>query len=150
MDILKYKDYEGTAELDVSRGICRGKILFIDDLVTYESKIPAKLQKEFEAAVDDYLVACAAVGKEPQRPLRGLFNVRIAPALHRAATLRAVADRVSLNEIVGRALDAFVNGAPAATSVGSARIERPVVTKKVLGSVALATTWIGSGENVSH
>jgi hypothetical protein len=35
MDILKYKDYEGTAELDMSRGVCRGKILFINDLVTY-------------------------------------------------------------------------------------------------------------------
>ena len=34
MDILKYKDYEGTAELDMSRGVCRGKILFINDLVT--------------------------------------------------------------------------------------------------------------------
>ena len=55
MDILKYKDYEGTAELDMSRGVCRGKILFINDLVTYEAASPADLQREFEAAVDDYL-----------------------------------------------------------------------------------------------
>ena len=150
MDILKYKDYEGTAELDIARGICRGKILFIDDLVTYESKFPGKLQKEFKAAVDDYLETCAAVGKEPQRPLRGLFNVRVAPGLHRAATLRAVSDGVSLNEIVARALDAFVNVKTGANSVGSGAIERPVVTKKAIGSVGLRTTWIGSHENVSH
>ena len=150
MDILKYKDYEGTAELDIARGICRGKILFIDDLVTYESKFPGKLQKEFKAAVDDYLETCAAVGKEPQRPLRGLFNVRVAPGLHRAATLRAVSDGVSLNEIVARALDAFVNVKTAANGIGSGRIERPVVTRKVVGSAALATTWIRSVENVSH
>ena len=108
MDILKYKDYEGTAELDMARGACRGKILFIDDLVTYESSSPAALQKEFEAAVDDYLETCAHLGKEPLRPFRGLFNVRVAPALHRTASLRAVADGVALNEVVVRALDAFL------------------------------------------
>ena len=92
MDILKYRDYEGTAELDMARGVCRGKILFIDDLVTYEAVAPAMLQQEFEAAVDDYLETCAAVGKEPLAPFRGLFKVRVAPVLHRAATLRAVSD----------------------------------------------------------
>lgn len=109
VDILKYKDYEGTAELDMSRGVCRGKILFIADLVTYESDSPAELQKEFEAAVDDYLATCADLGKEAQKPFRGLFNVRVSPELHRCASLRATADGVSLNDVVVRALDAFLN-----------------------------------------
>lgn len=109
MDILKYKDYEGTAELDMTRGVCRGKILFISDLVTYEAAMPAKLQKEFEAAVDDYIETCATLGREPQKPLKGQFNVRIPPALHKAATLRALVDDVSLNDVVVRALDGYVN-----------------------------------------
>lgn len=109
MDILKYKDYEGTAELDMARRICRGKILFIGDLVTYEAASPAELQTEFEAAVDDYIDTCATLGREAQKPLRGQFNVRIPPVLHKAATLRALADHVSLNDVVVRALDAFVN-----------------------------------------
>lgn len=109
MDILKYKDYEGTAELDMARLICRGKILFIDDLVTYEAASPAELQTEFEAAVDDYIDTCATLGREPQKPLRGQFNVRIPPNLHKAAALRALADNVSLNDVAVRALDAFVN-----------------------------------------
>ena len=109
MDILKYKDYEGSAELDMTRGVCRGKILFIDDLVTYEAASPSDLRQEFEAAVDDYVQTCAALGKEPFRPFRGLFNVRVAPALHRATALRSAADGVSLNDVVVRALDSFVN-----------------------------------------
>ena len=109
MNILKYKDFEGTAEVDVGRGVCRGKLLFIDDLVTYEADSPKRLQAEFEAAVDDYLQTCEQVGKDPQRPFRGLFNVRVPPALHRAATLRAVSDNVALNDVVVRALDAFLN-----------------------------------------
>ena len=109
MDILKYKEYEGTAELDMARGVCRGKLLFIDDLVTYESTTPQRLQREFEAAVDDYLQTCAEIEKEPQRPFRGLFNVRVPSSLHRAAAVRAACDGVALNDVVVRALDAFLN-----------------------------------------
>jgi predicted HicB family RNase H-like nuclease len=116
MDILKYKDYEGTAELDMSRGVCRGKILFINDLVTYEAATPAQLQSEFEAAVDDYLETCASLGRDPQKPLKGLFNVRVPPALHKAAALRAAQENVSLNDVVVRAVDAFLHGSPAAKS----------------------------------
>ena len=109
MNILKYKDYEGTAELDMARGVCRGKILFINDLVTYESALPADLQKEFELAVDDYIETCSALGRESQKSLRGQFNVRIPPSLHKAATLRGLADGVSLNDVVVSALNAYLN-----------------------------------------
>lgn len=108
MDVLKYKDYEGTAELDMERKVCRGKILFIDDLVTYEADTPAKLQYEFEAAVDDYIETCSSLGREPQKPLRGQFNVRIPPAMHKDAVLRALTDKVKLNDVVVRALNAFL------------------------------------------
>lgn len=109
MDTLKYKGYEGTAEIDVSHRVCHGRILFIDDLVTYRASDPSGLQSEFEAAVDDYIATCNEVGKEPQRPFRGLFNVRVSPALHRAAAMRAVRDDIALNDVVVRALDAFLN-----------------------------------------
>lgn len=108
MEILKYKEFEGSAELDMSRNVCRGKILFIDDVVTYESKAIDGLQKEFEAAVDDYIDTCKQIDKEPQKSCRGQFNVRVSPALHRAATRRAVSDDTSLNDVVFRALSAYL------------------------------------------
>lgn len=109
MDILIYKDYEGTAEVDMTREVCRGKILFINDLVTYEAASPAKLQKEFEAAVDDYLETCEALGRKPQKPLKGQFSVRISPSVHKEAALRALKESISLNEVVVYALDAYLN-----------------------------------------
>ena len=112
MDLLQYKGYEGTAELDMTRRVCRGRVLFIDDLVTYEADTPNLLQKEFEAAIDDYLETCTQVGKEPQRPFKGLFNVRVPPALHRAAAVRATCDAVALNEVVVQALTAYLNIRP--------------------------------------
>lgn len=108
MDILKYKGYEGTAELDMSQGICRGKILFIKDLVTYKSDTPANLEEVFQEAVDDYLETCAQLSRKPAMPFRGQFNVRVPPDLHRSAALRAVENGVSLNDIVVKALDSFL------------------------------------------
>lgn len=109
VDILQYREYEGTAEVDMDRCVCRGKILFIDDVVTYEAKSPADLQTEFKAAVNDYIDTCRSLGREPQKPFKGLFNVRVSPTLHRAIALRALTDGVSQNDVVVRALDAFVN-----------------------------------------
>ena len=108
MDILRYKEFEGSAELDMLRGVCRGRLLFIDDVVTFEAKTPTRLQAEFEAAVDDYVATCAQIGKEPQRPCRGLFNVRVPPELHRAAARRATADETTLNTVVCLALEKYL------------------------------------------
>jgi predicted HicB family RNase H-like nuclease len=143
MDILKHKDYEGTAELDMTRQICRGKILFIDDLVTYEAASPAELQTEFVAAVDDYIDTCATLGREPQKPLRGQFNVRIPPALHRAAALRALADNASLNDVAVRALDAFVNIQSVVNHNVRVTLDIPEESMKTLISSASAQTHWG-------
>ena len=70
MENLKFAGYEGSAELDATRGVFRGKILGIDDLVTYEAASRMTLQKEFEAALDDYLETCASLGKVPLRSFR--------------------------------------------------------------------------------
>lgn len=108
MNILKYKDFEGSAELDMERQVCRGKLLFIDDLVTYEAATPVDLQSEFEAAVDDYLQTCKSLDRDPKRPLKGLFNVRTPPELHKQLHLRSLQDHCSLNETVIRACQAWV------------------------------------------
>ena len=108
MDILKYKGYEGTAELDMSAGLCRGKILFINDLVTYKSDAPSGLQAAFEEAVDDYLETCRDLNREPAKTFRGQFNVRVPPDLHRDLSLRAVEKSITLNELIVEALNSYM------------------------------------------
>jgi predicted HicB family RNase H-like nuclease len=110
MDILKYNGFEGSAELDMASLTCRGKLLFVDDLVTYQASSPEGLQREFEAAVDDYLETCRELGREPQRPFKGLFNVRVSPERHKAAVLRAASDGMTLNEVINSALELYLTG----------------------------------------
>lgn len=132
MDILHHKGYEGTAEIDMDRLVCRGKILFINDLIIYEASAPAELQHAFEAAVDDYLDTCAELGREPQKPLKGLFNVRVSPEIHRLCALRAKTDGTTLNEVAARALTAYVNtntnNTVNVTIVASGKMETGIAT----------------------
>jgi len=109
MDTLKYKNYEGTAECDMARGVLRGKILFINDVVTYESEDVQGLKREFQAAVDDYLETCKQLGRVPQRPCSGSFNVRIGEDLHRWAYELATVSGTSLNDWVTNAIRQMVD-----------------------------------------
>lgn len=141
MDILKYREYEGTAELDMERLVCRGKILFIDDLVTYEASTPAELQHAFEAAVDDYLDTCAVLGRAPNKTLKGVFNVRVSPVLHKAAVLRASADNISLNEVMTCALDAYVNTSSVVNHHVNVTLSVPENTRTAFSSASAPAQW---------
>ena len=104
MVTVKYKGYEGSIEIDLERNVCRGKILFINDLVTYEASSIKDIQKEFEAAVDDYLETCEQLGRNPNKSYKGSFNVRVSPDIHRQAAMTAYREGISLNDYVGKAI----------------------------------------------
>lgn len=107
-NLLKYKGYFGTVEYSIEDQCLWGKIQFINDSVTYESDSAEMMQKEFEAAVDDYIEFCAEVGKEPEKTMTGSFNVRIGPDLHKQALVRAKSDKVSLNDVMKKAIEQYV------------------------------------------
>lgn len=109
MNMLEYKGYHGSVQVDLECEVLRGTILFIADLVTFVANNPAQLKAEFEAAVDDYLETCRELNRNPQKPASGTFNVRITPELHRSSQIRATLDEVSLNEVVTRALTCYVH-----------------------------------------
>lgn len=110
-DLLEYKGYTGSAETSIQDNCLHGKILFISDAITYEAETINDLKAEFVAAVDDYIATCAEIGKEPQRPFKGSFNVRISPELHKQAAIAAQIENISLNEIVSKAINNYVNRA---------------------------------------
>jgi predicted HicB family RNase H-like nuclease len=141
MSILRHKDYEGTVETDLDRLVCHGKILFIDDLVTYEAKTLPDLKKEFEAAVEDYLETCRQLNRPAQKPLRGQFNVRIAPELHKAAVVRAAADGVTLNAVVVRALEGYLSGPTQRQGITLVVREGKGVIEPMLSSSSMEEVW---------
>jgi len=102
--ILEYNGYQGDVNFDLDSNCLYGKILFIDDLITYEAGTIQQLQIEFTAAVNDYIQTCAEIGKEPEKPFKGTFNVRIGPELHREAAIESKRNGIKLNDFVKTAI----------------------------------------------
>lgn len=109
METLTHKGYTGTIEASVQDEVMFGKLLHINDLVTYEAQTIPELKAAFIESVEDYLATCKELGKNPDKACSGTFNVRVTPELHRQAMHRATADKTSLNAVVSQALEAFLN-----------------------------------------
>jgi len=104
MKTMNYKGYLGSVEFSLEDNCLFGRLLHVNDLVNYEADSPVLLKKAFKEAVDDYLATCKQLGKEPDKPFKGSFNVRVPPELHRASVMVATQEEISLNEFVTRAL----------------------------------------------
>ena len=108
-DMLSYKGYFGSIHYNQSDRIFYGKIEFIRALVSYEGRDGEALESAFSEAVEDYLATCAEQGTAPEKPFKGSFNVRIAPALHERVAIAASQHGMSLNRYVAEALSQAVD-----------------------------------------
>lgn len=104
-DTITYKGYLGTVHFSEEDEVFHGKIEAINDLIMFEGKSVKELKKAFHEAVDDYLKTCSEMGREPQKPFKGSFNVRIPSDLHRKAAEKATRQGVSLNQFVQKAIE---------------------------------------------
>ena len=104
MKPLQYKGYLGSVECSPEENCLHGRLLYINDLITYEAQTPAKLKTAFENTVDDYLKTCTQLGKEPEKTFKGTFNIRMTPDLHKAAALAAALQETTLNDFVSMAV----------------------------------------------
>lgn len=110
---FEYKGYHTRIEFDYDSLTLFGKIEGIDDLILFENEDATKIEDEFHSAVDDYLAFCEEIGKEPEKEYKGVFNVRVAPELHRALSTIAFKSSETLNAVVEEALENFVNSVSA-------------------------------------
>lgn len=97
-NVMTYKEYAGTVEYSEVDGILYGRIVGIDDVISYEGESVKELREAFQAAVDDYLAHCRDIGKEPNRPYSGKFTLRLDPGLHARLAAQAQAMGKSLNQ----------------------------------------------------
>lgn len=104
-DVLTYKGFIGSVHFSAEDEIFYGKIEAINDLIMFEGKSVQELKKNFHEAVDDYLETCKALGREPNKPFKGGFNVRISPKMHKKAIERATILGISLNQLVQKAIE---------------------------------------------
>ena len=101
---LEYKGYVGSIEFSEEDELFYGRVLGIRGLISYEGTDGKMLLADFRGAIDDYLIACATEGIEPEKPYKGSFNVRISSEKHKAAAVCAMSNHMSLNSFVDQAI----------------------------------------------
>jgi predicted HicB family RNase H-like nuclease len=104
---LEHHGYSGSVEVSVEDGCLHGRLLHIVDIITYEGRTVPDVATAFEVAVDEYLEHCRTIGKTPNRPYSGTFNVRVGPERHRQLALLAARTGSSINETMCRVIDKY-------------------------------------------
>jgi predicted HicB family RNase H-like nuclease len=99
-DMMHYKNYYGSVHYSDDDRVFYGKVEFIRALISYEGTDVRSLRTAFEEAVDDYLQTCREQQKEPERPFKGSFNIRIGSSLHQRIALEAIRKGVTVNKYI--------------------------------------------------
>lgn len=105
---MNYKGYDGSAHFSDEDGVFHGKLEGIGALVNYEGSSVDELRAAFHEAVDDYLELCEQENLKPEKPFKGVFNVRTTQDLHRRAAIYADRNGKKLNAVVNEALDSYL------------------------------------------
>lgn len=98
MTIMTHRGYAARIEFDAEDEVFVGHIAGIRDLVGFHADTVPALKAAFQEAVEDYLAACAKIGKSPQKPYSGNLMLRVAPDVHSRAALAAELAGKSLNQ----------------------------------------------------
>ena len=106
---MSYKGYYGSVEFSYDDNVFYGKIIGINDRITYEGDNVKYLRQDFKDAVDEYLETCSQLGKNPEKVYKGTFNVRITPTLHRQLALYSASTGKTLNATVEEAIRNYID-----------------------------------------
>lgn len=101
---IEYNGYIGSIEYSPVDKCFFGKLEMIDDLVTFEANSADELEENFHNVVDEYILTCKELNREPQKTYKGVFNVRIEPELHKKIYKEALKAGMSLNAFVQKTL----------------------------------------------
>ena len=104
MNVFRYKSFIGSIEADPESKCLYGKLLYINDLITYEALTVAKLEAAFKKSVNEYLITCQELEREPMKSFKGSLNVRIGQDLHKEAALHAAMKDITINDYIKTAV----------------------------------------------
>lgn len=112
--MLKYKGYAATIGVDVEAGILCGKVLDINDEITFQGKTVEEAAQAFHHSVDQYLKFCREQGLEPDKPFSGKLPFRTTPEIHRSIYLAAAQVGKSINawmeEMLSKSAERLLKG----------------------------------------
>ena len=101
---LSYRAYTARLDFDAHDKIIVGRVLDIDDIISFHGTSVAEFEAAFHEAIDSYVAACAQLGQEAEKPASGRLMLRVDPKVHAAAVKASERSGQSLNKWAEQAL----------------------------------------------
>jgi predicted HicB family RNase H-like nuclease len=110
MNSMTYLGYTARMDFDVDDKIIVGRVVDIDDIITFHGASVPEFEAAFKTAVDGYIHACEQLGQAAEKPASGRLMLRVSPVVHAAAVKASARSGQSLNKwaekVLGRAAHA--------------------------------------------
>jgi predicted HicB family RNase H-like nuclease len=103
---MSYRGYVASMIFDTDDNVIVGRVLDIDDIITFHGESVSEFESNFHTVVDDYIAACEHWGAAPEKPASGRLMLRVSPDVHAAALKAAARKGLSLNKWAEQALGA--------------------------------------------
>ncbi len=65
---MKYKGYHGQFNYDEEAKLFHGKVVGLNDVITFQETSEDELEQAFKDSVDEYLDFCKDLGRAPEKP----------------------------------------------------------------------------------
>ena len=98
MNNMTYRGYAAHMDFDTEDKIIVGRVVDIDDIITFHGTSVGEFESAFKTAVDGYIFACEQLGQTADKPASGRLMLRVNPAVHAAAVKASARSGQSLNK----------------------------------------------------
>jgi predicted HicB family RNase H-like nuclease len=97
---ISYSGYTASLSFDTDDKLIVGRVLDIDDIITFHGESVAEFEAAFHVAVDGYIAACQQLGSAPEKPDGGKMMLRVAPTVRAAELGSAARSAATLNRLI--------------------------------------------------
>ena len=98
MNSMSYNGYTARMEFDAEDKIIVGRVIDIDNIITFHGESVVEFEAAFKTAVDGYIHACEQLGQAAEKPASGRLMLRVSPVVHAAAVKASARSGQSLNK----------------------------------------------------
>ena len=105
MNHMTYRGYTARMDFDTEDKIIVGRVIDIDDIITFHGSSVVEFEAAFNSAIDSYILACEQLGQAADKPASGRMMLRVNPAVHAAAVKASARSGESLNKWAEKVLD---------------------------------------------
>jgi predicted HicB family RNase H-like nuclease len=104
-NVISYRGHYARITFDPSADAFHGRVLGMQDVISFYGRTSDELREEMRAAVEDYIAWCKAEGDKPEKSWAGKLTLRPDEDVRRRVLIAAAARGQSVNAWINQVID---------------------------------------------